>query len=81
MSLTRAAATERRALAVGSGERVLIMVYLRWMVRAYSSQIQGFNQKLLSMIQGILNQLSTLEVVTHSAFPNTSRHKDGTCRL
>jgi hypothetical protein len=81
MSLTRAAATERRALAVGSGERVLIMVYLRWMVRAYSSQVQGFNQKLLSMIQGILNQLSTLEVVTHSAFPNTSRHKDGTCRL
>lgn len=81
MSLTRAAATERRALAVGSGERVLIMVYLRWMVRAYSSQVQGFNQKLLSMIQGILNQLSALEVVTHSAFPNTSRHKDGTCRL
>lgn len=81
MSLTRAAATERRALAVGSGERVLLMVYLRWMVRAYSSQVQGFNQKLLSMIQGILNQLSTLEVVTHSAFPNTSRHKDGTCRL
>ena len=35
MSLTRAAATERGALAVGSGERVLIMVYLRWMVRAY----------------------------------------------
>ena len=81
MSLTRAAATERRALAVGSGERVLLMVYLRWMVRAYSSQVQGFNQKLLSMIQGILNQLSALEVVTHSAFPNTSRHKDGTCRL
>jgi hypothetical protein len=33
------------------------------------------------MIQGILNQLSALEVVTHSAFPNTSSHKDGTCRL
>ena len=81
MSFTRAAATERRALAVRSGERALIMVYLRWMVRAYSSQVQGFNQKLLSMIQGILNQLSALEVVTHSAFPNTSRHKDGTCRL